>query len=212
MGTGWPSHRYSSPRNRYSPPRPASYAVPHRTRQQYEDEPEYRRQGRQDRHTPDYDARPDGRRQGFSRHLKAADLQEYDGTTSVNLFVRRITSMVNRYGEEEVLSVLPLCLRGLAREWYDTLTPDMLDRMDENVDYWIMQLRARFQRNSIEAEVEADRCKFVFGQEHRMDLRIYVTRKQNLLLKAGIDDPRMIMNRLWRDIDLILQMNVTSDP
>lgn len=75
-----------------------------------------------------------------------------------------------------------------------------------------MQLRARFQRNPIEAEVEADRCKFVFGQEHRMDLRTYVTRKQNLLLEAGIDDPRMIMNRLWRDIDPILQMNVTPDP
>lgn len=43
--------------------------------------------------------------------------------------------MMNRYDEVEVLSVLPLCLRGLAREWYDTLTPDMLNRINENVDY-----------------------------------------------------------------------------
>lgn len=88
----------------------------------------------------------------------------------------------------------------------------MLNRMDENVDYWIIQLRARFQRNFIEVKVEADRCKFVFRQEHRMDLRTYIIWKQNLLLKARIDDSRMIMNRLWRDIDSILQMNITSDP
>jgi hypothetical protein len=45
-----------------------------------------------------------------------------------------------------------------------------------------------------------------------MDLRIYITRKQNLLVEAEIEEPRQIMQRIWRDLDPILQINVHLDP
>lgn len=98
--------------------------------------------------------------------------------------------MVNRYGRDEVLEVLPLCMKDLAREWYDTLQGDLLERMDRSVDNWIIQLRARFARSPIDAEDDADRCKFSFAQENRVDLRTYLTRQQNLLVEAGVEGPR----------------------
>lgn len=148
----------------------------------------------------------------FQRRLKASDIQEFDGDTSVNLFVRRIVSMVNRYGEQEVLAVLPLCLKGNARIWYDTLSPTTLDEMDDSVDLWIQHLRARFQKNPLRADEEARRCKFSFAQEHKMDLRTYITQKQNLLVEAGVEDPHIIMQRLWQDLDPTLQMSVAPNP
>jgi hypothetical protein len=45
-----------------------------------------------------------------------------------------------------------------------------------------------------------------------MDLRTYITRKQNLLVEAGIDEPRQVMQRIWKDLDPILQINVYLDP
>lgn len=230
IGAHRSQHRYSPPRMAPYPPSPtrqyahgAAPGYPGDSDGPSSDEDPYRpRKERNNRQVPDNrygnDLYRNDRRQEQNRprhhrrRLKPEDIGLYDGLSSVNLFVRRITSMVNRYGEEEVLSVLPLCLRDLTRIWYDTLTADILDRMDQDVDLWIIQLRARFQRNPIEAEEDADRCKFVFGREDKMDLRTYVTQKQNLLLEAGIEEPRQIMNRLWRDLDPILQMNVAPDP
>jgi hypothetical protein len=104
--------------------------------------------------------------------------------------------MVNRYGTEVVLSALLLCMTEVAREWYDAISPDILESMDNDVDEWVIQLRARFARNPIEAEEEANRCRFAFATEDRLDLRTYVTRKQNLLVEAGMEDPNQLMNRI----------------
>ena len=84
--------------------------------------------------------------------------------------------------------------------------------MDRSVDDWIIQLRARFARSPIDAEDDADRCKFSFAQDNRMDLRTYLTRKQNLLVEARVEDPRQIMQRVRRDLDPILQITVHLDP
>ena len=113
--------------------------------------------------------------------------------------------MVNRYGTEVVLSALLLCMTEVAREWYDAISPDILESMDNDVDEWVIQLRARFARNPIKAKEEANRCRFAFATEDRLDLRTYVTRKQNLLVEAGVEDPNQLMNRIWKDLDPLLQ-------
>jgi len=94
--------------------------------------------------------------------------------------------MVNRYGATEVLLCLPRCMQDLAEEWYDTLSPDLLQRMDYDVDLWIIGLRARFARHPIVAQEEANRCRFSFAQEDRLDLRSYITRhRQRQLVPSG---------------------------
>ena len=45
-----------------------------------------------------------------------------------------------------------------------------------------------------------------------MDLRTYITRKQNLLVEAGIEEPQQIIQRIWRDLDPMLRINVPLDP
>src|SRR3954453_16659913 len=74
-------------------------------------------------------------------------------------------------------------------------------RMDRSVDDWIIQLRARFTRSPIDAEDDADRCKFSFAQENRMVLRTYLTLKQNLLVEAGVEGPRTkscnVSGKIW---------------
>lgn len=146
------------------------------------------------------------------RRLRPGDVQEYDGISSVNLFINRIVSMVNRYGEDEVLSTLPLCLKGIAREWYDTLTPEILNDMDYSSDEWIIQLRNRFQKDIVEAEEEADRCVFRFAEESKLDLRSYITRKTVLLREAGYEDSERLIVKIWRGLDAKLMNAVQLNP
>jgi hypothetical protein len=103
-------------------------------------------------------------------------------------------------------------MQDLAQEWYDTLSPDLLQRMDYNVDLWIIGFRARFARHPIVAQKEANQYKFSFAQDDCLDLRTYITLKQNLLIEVDIEDSNQIMNGIWRDLDPVLQMNVTPDP
>lgn len=94
---------------------------------------------------------------------------EYDGFTDVEIFVRRIVSMVDRHGQDGVLSALPLCLKGQARKWYDKLNGDVLYSMDDYIDTWVIQLGARFQNNPLCAE-EATRVymEYLFTDPKRV--------------------------------------------
>ena len=53
--------------------------------------------------------------------LKSVDIGDYDGTISVNVYLQRIAVMINGYGQESVLSVLPLYIKRAAFDWYNWL-------------------------------------------------------------------------------------------
>lgn len=145
---------------------------------------------------------------------------EFDGSGSVTIFINRISSMVNRYGRYEVLSVLPLCLKnnksdeglGGARDWYDTLDQRTLERMDCDVNEWVIQLRRRFQRDVMDAEEAADKCVFSFANEDKLSLRAYITRKIVLLREADYEDEGKMIQKIWRGLDPRLMNAVRITP
>ena len=144
----------------------------------------------------------------FNRNLRADDLGKFNGQTSVESFVSRIATMVNQYGREQVLGVLPLCLTDKASSWYDTLTSDVKERMNYSPDQWIMQLRKRFQKDLSLAEEEMERCMFRFNREDELDLRSYMDEKLRLLRDAGYDVEHQQTHRIWKGLDPILMNSV----
>jgi hypothetical protein len=61
-----------------------------------------KRYDRQNRHEYDTELRPSK----SIRRFKLSDIQIYDGTNNVHLFIYRITSIINRYEINEVLQIL----------------------------------------------------------------------------------------------------------
>ena len=137
--------------------------------------------------------------------LEPAQLGKFDGIQSVRTFVNRVTSMVNRHSESDVLDVLPLCLEGQAQEWYDSLSKHTRDRMDQNVSIWIEHLQLRFQLDPITAEKKAEKCKFTFKNESKLSLRAYIDRKLILLREAGFDGDYQLKEQIWNGLDPVLQ-------
>lgn len=138
---------------------------------------------------------------------------EYNGTSSVELYIRRIAQRVNEYGVEEVLSVLPTCMKEDAGEWYEALMPETHEYMMRDINEWIRQLRLRFAKDPLQAEEEASRCRHSFANEKELSLRKYITRKQSLLYEAdeGLDDGNQyrMIRKIWQDLDPTL-MNAVS--
>ena len=146
------------------------------------------------------------------RKLRPQDIGEYDGTTSVNIFLQRIATMINGYGKKEVLSALPLCLKLKARDWYDMLPGNTLRRMDVDPHEWVYELRLRFQKDQAQAEEEAKDCVFRFAKEHELSLREYVTKKQGLLREAGYEEEARIIHQIWRGLDPSLMNAINMIP
>jgi hypothetical protein len=115
-------HQTSRTTKRYQPPpREASlYPHQHGTYPRYSpprrSPPRPRYEPYQSRSPPQTQTQRSPPRGRYSRRLKPTDIGEYNGVSSVALFVQRITSMVNRYGRDEVLEVLPLYIKDLAKE------------------------------------------------------------------------------------------------
>ena len=140
-----------------------------------------------------------------ARAFTPAQMGKFDGVQSVTTFVNRITSMVNRHGESEVLDVLPLCLEGQAQVWYDSLSKHSRDKMDQDVDIWVEYLQLRFQLDPVTAEKKAEKCKFAFKTESELGLRAYVDRKLILLREAGFDGDYQLKAQIWKGLDPVIQ-------
>lgn len=148
------------------------------------------------------------------RRLKPEEMGTFDGhNMSVHLYVRQIQHRVRLYGYQRVLEVLPLCMKGDAMDWYSSLSDGQIHRMSASIDEWIIALRHRFQKDTLLAEDEANKCKHSFERES-LDVRQYITRKQTLLYDAGIEGQNelLMIQKIWRDLDPTLQNAVTIDP
>ncbi|KAJ5558126.1 retrotransposon polyprotein [Penicillium sp. DV-2018c] len=142
------------------------------------------------------------------RKLKPEDVQLFDPkTVSVTSFTKRLRQMSRLYGEQSVLNVVPLCLRGDARDWYTHLSDETTDAMQESMQVCIQKLERRFKKNPFEARTEADRLKFRYAKEKELGLREYVEKKIMLLREANITDEQEIVIRVWEKLDPVL-MNV----
>ena len=117
--------------------------------------------------------------------------------------------MTNAYGKQSVLSVLPLCVKGDALEWYTGLNCGTTDRMDDDLAVWKDQLRRRFATDTMDALDKAHRLQFRWDREEQMDLCQYVTRKIMLLEEAGILDEDQQVRLLWRGLDANLMATVS---
>ena len=133
------------------------------------------------------------------------------GLTPVSLYVARIVSMVNRYGERSVLVCLPVCMKFEAVIWYDSLWPKIQRKMDRSPNEWIVQLRRQFSKDPEEAWIQMEECKFSFDEEQYLSLRGYVTNKTLLLKEAGIEDDERVVTLLWRGLDPIVRNALSID-
>lgn len=149
--------------------------------------------------------------QGRDRKLRTDDIGEYDGTTSVKTFCRRLAQRVNEYTEYRVLEVLPTCVRDAALRWYESLPEMVHERMMSSVHEWIVQLEFRFAKNPLDAEDQARRCKHSFANL-ALPLREYVTVKRTLLQEAGVKHSYDLIQRIWRDLDPVLMQAVRIIP
>ncbi|KAJ5138530.1 retrotransposon polyprotein [Penicillium bovifimosum] len=92
------------------------------------------------------------------RKLKPDDVQLIDPKTmSVTSFTKCLRQVSRFYGEQSVLNVVPLCLRGDARDWYTHLSDATTDAMQESMQTCIQKLERRFKKNPFEARTEAER-------------------------------------------------------
>jgi hypothetical protein len=144
----------------------------------------------------------------MGKRLKPDDVQLFDPKKmSVTSFTKRLRQMLRLYGEQSVLNVVPLCLRGDARDWYTHLSDETTDAMQDSMDVCISQLERRFKKNAFEARTEAERLKFRFAKEKELSLREYVERKIMLLREANITEEQEMITRVWEKLDPTL-MNV----
>jgi hypothetical protein len=138
---------------------------------------------------------------------------EYDPKTySVSLFIKRIEQMSDLYGKQEVLKVLPLCIKGEAIEWYAGLNYATTDRMARHLSVWKDQLRRRFGTDSNDALDAAYRLRFRWEREDHMNLRQYVTRKVMLMEEAGVYDEDHQVRQIWRGLEPNLMATVRPLP
>ena len=92
----------------------------------------------------------------------------------------------------------------MAVEWYLSLSDKKTDKMAQSLDEWERQLRARFQKDQLDARDEVDKLKFSFDREDQLSLREYVTKKAHLLEDAGFQDEDEVVYRIWTGLDPIL--------
>jgi hypothetical protein len=83
-----------------------------------------------------------GRFDGVKR-LRVDDIGLFDGTNqtpTATAYCRRLDILANMYGEDPVLAALPLCIKGLAAAWFNSIEPDVVDIMMASVDNFNAQL------------------------------------------------------------------------
>jgi hypothetical protein len=124
------------------------------------------------------------------------------------VFTKRLQQLGRQYGDQAVLDVFPLCLKGEACDWYTHLSDEITDRMQRSMSECISQIERRFKKNVFEARREADKLKFRFATEKELSLREYIERKTMLLREANITDEADLAYRIWQNLDATLMNSI----
>lgn len=140
--------------------------------------------------------------------LKAQDI-EYDGFGIVTFYINRLDYMAQTYGEDTVLSVLPIAMKGEARTWFDSVLLGTRMAMNQSLDLWTTKLMVRFRNNSSTALQEVDIMKHTFDDESKLTVRKYLTAKQALYIEAGEENEDLIVRRLHEGFDPTLKLAIT---
>lgn len=134
------------------------------------------------------------------RRLKPDDVMVFDPQdVDVNLFTQRLRFVANHEGVYPVLSVLPFCLKGRAREWHTTLGPHAQAAMSTSFDSALLMLEREFRKDPIQAREDANRLRFSFSSS--TSLPEYLTKKVSLLRAAGAYDLEGLKYDLWYGLE-----------
>lgn len=134
------------------------------------------------------------------RRLKPDDVMVFDPQeVDVHLFTQRLRFVATHEGVYPVLSVLPFCLKGRAREWHTTLGPQAQRMMSTSLDSALFMLEREFRKDPIEARQEANQLRFSFGGS--ISLPEYLTKKISLLRAAGAYDLEGLKYDLWYGLE-----------
>jgi hypothetical protein len=74
---------------------------------------------------------------GGTRRLRVDDIGTFDGSpsgTTAVAYCRRLTFLATTYGEQPVLTTLPLCIRDKALNWFSGLNEDVTTLMAESLE------------------------------------------------------------------------------
>jgi len=143
--------------------------------------------------------------------LRVDDIGTFDGSpsgTTAVAYCRRLT-FLGTYGEQPVLATLPLCMREKALNWFSGLNEDVATLMAENLEEWKLQLIRQFNANASQALSKADAMKYSFADESALDVREYITEKQNLYVAAGKKDEDLIVRRIHDGLDPTLASTIS---
>ncbi|OJD24807.1 hypothetical protein ACJ73_03829 [Blastomyces percursus] len=139
--------------------------------------------------------------------LRPVDVMLFDpDEVDVAAFSSRLEFMAMQEGEDAVLRVFPLCLKGRALEWHNGLSPECKHEMAQALDITIDELRSEFQLSAGEAWEKAQALRFTFEKADELPQTAYITRKISLLRTASIEEPAMIKRLLWEGLESNLSL------
>ncbi|EDN03052.1 predicted protein [Histoplasma mississippiense (nom. inval.)] len=139
--------------------------------------------------------------------LRAGDVMLFDpAETDVMAFISRLEFIATQEGEDAVLRVFPLCLKGQALEWHNGLSAEMRKDMSASLLATISELGREFQLSEGEAWAKAQSLRFSFDKSDELPLALYISRKINLLRAASISDSAMVKRLLWEGLESNLSL------
>lgn len=115
-------------------------------------------------------------------------------------------------GEQQVLDVLPFCLRGCALEWHTQLLEDTQLDVAVSLPQVIALLEQEFRADPLEARWRAKSVTFSFEMVDKMPLADYLSKKIMLLRAAGTVDTATIKDEIWDSMDHTLAYLVQPRP
>jgi hypothetical protein len=140
----------------------------------------------------------DGQQHYKNRSLRATDIMPtgFDPKEiTVRFFIDRILDVSEEEGEEEVLRVLPYCLKGRALTWHTGLDRLTKKELRGSINSWVQALNEEYQENQLEAYQRAREMVYQFDDE--IDVGTYITEKATCLRSAGHYDDAAIMQQIW---------------
>ncbi|OJD27956.1 hypothetical protein ACJ73_00646 [Blastomyces percursus] len=142
-----------------------------------------------------------------SIRLRAADVMLFDPEeTYVMAFVSRLEFMATQEGENALLRVFPLRLKGRALQWHNSLSSEMRQEMAHSLPRTIAELQLEFKLSEGEAWTKAQGLRFSFQKSNELPLALYISRKINLLRAASIFDPTMDKRLIWEVLESNLSL------
>lgn len=117
---------------------------------------------------------------------------------SVEFLINRINALAPQYGEQAIVNILPLVMRGRALDWYNSLNHHVQAVMASDLEFWIQELRQEFKQGQIESWHAAKKLTWSF--ESKDSITEYLTKKAALLRTAGEKDDAAILTWIWEGL------------